>query len=58
MIYWWLFNVWVGVMCLAEVAKDDGMFVNVPSWVVTWMGIATFGAFVMLIGCIREIKAK
>lgn len=58
MIYWWLFNVWVGVMCLAEFAKDDGMFVNVPVWIVTWMGVATFGAFIMLIGCIREIKTK
>lgn len=56
MIYWWLFNVWVGIMCLAEFAKADGMFVGAPMWIQVWMGIATFGASIMLIGSIREMK--
>ncbi len=54
--YWWLFNVWIGLMCLAEFAKADGMFVGAPMWIQVWMGIATFGASVMLIGSIREMK--
>lgn len=58
MIYWWILNVWIGVMSLAEFAKDDDIFVNTPMWIVVWMGIATFGASITLIGSIRKLKSK
>lgn len=55
MIYWWLFNVWIGVMCLAEYSKDDGYFGN-PHWFWwTWMTLATVGSFMMLIAECKKI---
>lgn len=49
MIYWWLFNVWIGVMGLAEYAKDDGVFAGYHWGWFVFIGIQTLICFVLLI---------
>ena len=55
MIYYWLLNVWIGVMCLAEFSKTDGVFGN-PHWFWwAWMTTATVGSFIFFV---RELKKR
>ena len=56
MIYWWLFNLWVGVMSLAEYSKDGGYFGN-PHWFWwTWMTAATICSFVLFLIELKKLR--
>ena len=55
MIYYWLLNMWVGVMCLAEFSKTDGIFGN-PHWFWwAWLTIATVASTIFFV---MEMKKR